>query len=1010
MTRSIPRVHDGSLHVPIRDDTISVIALGSSAWEVWVEHARSFRFETPHASFTARKEQRPGGWYWYAYRRRHGTLHIAYLGKSEELSVERLHTVATVLAGAEGTSEETSHLPQQRSFDAPLHEHHLSNIPSPSALGEAGSLTEARQAGKHNLPIQLTSLVGREAAITTATALIRRPEVRLLSMIGTGGIGKTRLAIAVATELLEDFSDGISFVGLAPLRDPNMVLPTIAHTLGLKESESEPVADRLHTYLRDKQLLLVLDNFEHLMPAAHVIGELLTSSPRLTLLVTSREVLHLSAERQFSVPPLAVPDCKHVAHVQSLTQYPALDLFMQRAQAVKHEFHLHESNAQVLAEICSRLDGLPLAIELAAARIGMLSPQALLARLDHRLQVLTHGPSDLPERQQTLRQTIQWSYELLKPEEQRLFQRMSVFASGATLEAIEAVCEALGDEKGKVFDGVASLLDKSLLQQTEQEDEEPRFMMLETIREYGLEELATNGEMEAARHAHAAYFLELAEQAEPKLYGAGDEMWLEHLEREHDNLRIALRWLLERGQAEQGIEDGREMALRLAGALQWFWQVRGHLNEGRTFLEQALMGCKEVASPVWAKALFAAAQLAHFQGDDSQAETLLEESLTLYRELQDIAGVAFSLHFLGRVARTRGNLVAARSLYKEALALWKELGDKKQIAYSLEILAMLDNLQGKYTRAHALCEESLAIQRELGNKVGISDVLLQLAWNIFLSQGHLATVHSLIGESLVLSKEMGDKRGNADCCYLSGHIALSQDDAFTARALAEEGLLLYREVGVRKNIAQSLSLLGRTVALQYDYTAARALFEESLCIAREIGDKQNSTFYLEGLASVVAAQGEPVWAARLWGSAEALRESMGVPISPVERTTYERTVEDVRGQLNEKAFATAWDEGRSMTPEQALSEKGQTTVPILTSSGQTLSSPMKLSATYLDGLTAREVEVLRLVAQGLTDEQVAEQLVISRHTVNSHLKAIYGKLGISSRSAATHYALQQHLL
>ncbi len=694
-----------------------------------------------------------------------------------------------------------------------------------------------------------------------------------------------------------------------------------------------------------------------------------------------------------------------------MPEYAAVALFLQRAQATKPTFQLTHANARAVAEICIRLEGLPLAIELAAARLPLFPPQALLARLTQRLQLLTSGTRDVPVRQQTLRNTIAWSYHLLDGEEQRLFQQLSVFVGGCTLQAVGAICGSFDNGAGQVLEGVISLLDKSLLQQTESEGEEPRLMMLETIREYGLEALATSGEMEAMRQGHAVYYLRLSEEAEPELDGPQQTVWLERLEREHDNLRVALCWLLERGEAEQGTGDGREMALRLAGALQWFWQVRGHFSEGRTFLEQALTGSKEVASPVRAKALFAAAQLAHFQGDDGRAEALLEESLTLYRELKDLAGVAFSLHILGRVARTKGNLVEARSLFEEALALWKEVGDKKQIAFSLENLAMIESRQGEYTRGRALCEESLAIQRELGNKVGISDVLLQLAWILFVSQGHLATVHSLIGESLVLSREVGDKRGIADCCHLSGHIALSQDDAFTARALAEESLLLSREVGDRQNIAQSLSLLGRTVAVQDDYTAARALFEESLSVAREIGDKLNSTFYLEGLASVVAAQGEPVWATRLWGAAEARRESMGVPISPVERTAYdERTVERVRAQLGEKAFAAAWAQGRAMTLEQVLAVQGAVTMPETAPVGPSSVPQTRKASTSPDGLTAREIEVLRLVAQGLTNEQVAERLIISPRTVDTHLTSTYSKIGVSSRVAATRYAMEHHLV
>ncbi len=992
MTRRIPIVRNGTLHEDAEEATsLEAIVVESVAWYAWLERHRSFRFECPASPFTARKEQRPGGWYWYAYRRQAGRLQTAYLGRSAELSVTRLEVIAAALAeGIDTRGGQVLARAQVPALHAPL-------------LQEAG--TELRL--RHNLPRPLTSLMGREQEVAAAGALLRRPEVRLLSMVGTAGVGKTRLALQVATDLLDDFADGVLFVALAPLRDPDLVLSTVAQALGLRIIGDQSFLDQLKTHLRDKQCLLLLDNFEQVIESAPHLSGLLEACQGVKLLVTSREVLHLRAEHQFSVPPLALPDRKRPPDELALAHVAAVELFLQRAEAIRSDFQMTPGNAAAIAEVCIRLDGLPLAIELAAARIKVFTPHALLARLDRRLQVLTGGARDLPERQRTLRTTIEWSYELLPAEEQRLFRCLAVFVGGCLLEAVEAVSSAAGDSDGNVLEGMASLVDKSLLQPIGRDGEEPRFVMLETIREYGLEALATSGEMEAIRQVHAVYYLRLSQEAEPELDGPQQTVWLERLEREHGNLRAALRWWLERGEAEQGTGDGREMALRLAGALQWFWQVRGHFNEGRTFLEQALTGSKEVASPVRAKTLFAAAQLAHFQGDDGWAEALLEESLTLYRELQDVAGVAFSLHILGRVARTKGNLVAARSLFEEALALWEEVGDKKQIAYSLENLALLESRQGKYTRGRALCEESLAIQRELGNKVGISDVLLQLAWIIFLSQGHLATVRSLVRESLALSREVGDKRGIADCCYLSGHIALGQDDASTARALAEEGLLLYKEVGDRQSIAQMLSLLGRTVAVQDDYTAARALFEESLSVAREIGDKLNSTFYLEGLASVVAVQGESSWAARLWGAAESLRKTMATPIPPVDRLIYERSVAAACAHLGEKAFAAAWAEGSTMAPEQVLAAEGM--VSISTAGSSSVTRPQKAPIAP-NGLTSRELEVLRLLAQGLTSAQVAERLVIGLVTVNSHVRSIYSKLGVTSRSAATRYAIEHQLV
>jgi predicted ATPase/DNA-binding CsgD family transcriptional regulator len=1005
MARSIPKIRDNSLHVPtLEGNNTSIIALGSAAWDSWVEHARSFRFEGPHASFTARKEQRSGGWYWYAYRRRHGTLHIAYLGKSEELSIERLHTVAVVLERADDSSEETSRQSQPRSLDTSLQTQHRSIIPSPLTPSVENSQPEARPVAQHNLPIQVTSLVGREAMTATATALLRRPEVRLLSLIGTGGIGKTRLAIEVATQLLDDFTDGISFVALAPLRDPDLVLPTIAYTLGLQESGSEPVAERLHTYLCDKHLLLVLDNFEHLMPAASVVGELLTTCPYLTLLVTSREVLHLRAEQQFSVPPLAVPDRKHVARVQSLNEYPALDLFLQRARAVKHEFQLHESNAQALAEICSRLDGLPLAIELAAARITILSPQALLARLDHRLQVLTHGPTDLPERQQTLRQTIQWSYELLKPEEQRLFQRMSVFAGGATLEAVEAVCEALGDETAWVFNGVTSLLDKSLLQQTEQEGEQPRLTMLETIREYGLECLATSDASEVVRHAHAAYYLQLAQEAALNWFSAQEPAWLTRVEWDQDNLRTALNWLLERAEERESIE----MALRLGAALWWFWVLRSHRHEGWNKLSQALVASEGVAAPVRAKALWSAGNLAGWLGHSERGEVLCRESLALFRALGDRAGMGNALFHLGVIADFRKDYGAARTWFEQSLVLSREVGDKAYAAWTLDFLADEALAQGEYARVRTLVEESLVLFRELGYQTGIGALQHTLLCAMFF-QGELARAQALAQECLEQERQFGTKQGEAGMLAWLGEVMLQQGDASRARLLLEQSYVLVRQVRDEEHqLAWTLSLLGKVAAVQGDYPVARALYEESLKSLVHVQTANSNMIFLdiatvlEGLAAVVAAEGDLPWAVRLWGATEALRETRSTPLPPLYRADYERSVAAACAQLGKIAFVAAWKEGRTMTAEQALAAQGRTV--------GTPNPPAKSPTTYPSDLTAREVEVLRLVAQGLTDEQVAEQLVISRHTVNSHLKAIYGKLGISSRHAATHYALQHHLL
>ncbi|MFL5706879.1 MAG: ATP-binding protein, partial [Ktedonobacteraceae bacterium] len=668
----------------------------------------------------------------------------------------------------------------------------------------------------HNLPAQLTPLIGREEEVAIACTLLRRSEVRLVTFTGTGGVGKTRLSLQVATELLDDFADGICFVPLAAVSDFDLVVPTITRVLGLKEAGDQPLLNFLKAYLQDKRLLLLLDNFEQVLEAAPELSDLLTACSYLKILVTSRAVLHIQGEYEFPVPPLPLPDLTHLPESEALLQYAAVALFLRCAQAVKPDFQMTPANTRAIAEICVRLDGLPLAIELAGARIKLLPPQALLARLEHRLQILTKGAQDVPARQQTLRNMLAWSYELLDVREQSLFRRLSVFASGSTLEAVEA----LYDMPAYVLDGAGSLIDKSLLYQTEQDGGEPRLMMLETIREYALEALAESGEMEDTRWAHAAYYLRLAEEAESGLPGPQQAVWLECLEREHNNLRAALQWSLEQAgkeETEQSTGNGRDMSLRLAGALGSFWWVHGHLSEGRNFLERALAASESVgASPASAKALFTAANLAFVQSDYERALALSEGSLAVCRELGDKRGIALSLYPLGNVAWTRGNMAAARTMKEEALALFKELNDKGFVAWSLFSLALLDSSQGEYARACTLFEESLTIQKELGNKQGIAHSLAQLAQTLFVSQGDQARVSMLLEECLALSQEVGFKEGVAAYCCLSGQIALCKGDIVMAHTLAKKSVDLYKEIGHRHGTAESLAGLGKVVAAQGD--------------------------------------------------------------------------------------------------------------------------------------------------------------------------------------------------
>ncbi len=480
--------------------------------------------------------------------------------------------------------------------------------------------------------------------------------MRLLTLTGPGGVGKTRLALEAAAGLADTFPDGARFVSLAPITDPVLVAPMVAQALGVREAGDEPITERLAAFLRDKRLLLLLDNFEQVVEAAPLVTDLLAACPGLKGLVTSRVRLRLSGERDYPVPPLAVPAPAGPRPFQYAKGSAAVRLFSERAQAVRPEFALTPENASAVADICRGLDGLPLAIELAAARIKVLPPAALLARLEKRLPLLTGGGRDLPARQQTMRDAIAWSHDLLTPEEQALFRWLAVFVGGFTLEGAEAVVFAGDALDLDVFEGVASLVDKSLLRQEVGPDEEPRFAMLETIREFGLERLAARGEEAAIQNAHAAYFLALVEQAESALLGPEQMAWLTWLDAAHDNLRAALDWCL---------ASDAEAGLRLAGALSLFWQVRGYLLEGRRWLEALLAQAPQRAA-LRAKALHAAGQLARHQADIASGISLCEESLAIYRELGDKRGGAYVLRTLGLLVSDGGDPERGRALFERA--------------------------------------------------------------------------------------------------------------------------------------------------------------------------------------------------------------------------------------------------------------------------------------------------------------------------------------------------------
>jgi predicted ATPase/class 3 adenylate cyclase len=624
---------------------------------------------------------------------------------------------------------------------------------------------------QHNLPIQLTPLLGREEEVTALAALLRREEGRLVTLTGPGGIGKTRLAMQVAAELVDTFADGVWLVRLARLVDPGLVVPTIAHTLGMKEQGSQPLAEMLRAHLADKHLLLVLDNFEQVVGAAPEMAALLEASRGLHVLVTSRLVLHLRGERETPLAPLPLPQRGQRIPPEALSQYAAVALFLERAQAARPDFAVTAANAPAIAEICARLDGLPLALELAASRVKVLPPEALLSRLVRGLHLLTDGGRDADEQQQTMCATIAWSEDLLTPEERRLFRRLAVFVGGCTLETAEVICAApagaapLGLD---LLEGLSALIDHSLVQPRE-EGGEPRFGLLQVIREYALAGLEASGETEALRRAHAAHFLALAEQAEPELSGPEVGTWLGWLEREYDNLRAALGWAREQGEAETG--------LRLAAAIREFWGMRGHLREGRAWVEGLLAlesgddpraegAAHAVDAEVRARALIAGSRLAMgnvaaYQGDLERAAASYAEAVALARQDGDQQGVALGLSNLGAVARMRGEVAQAEALGREALALFRDLGDLRACAGGLEELASTAGVARQGERAARLLGAAAALretldapqaalwQAEVEQEVTASRATLgEEAWVATFAAGRALSLEQALAEAL----------------------------------------------------------------------------------------------------------------------------------------------------------------------------------------------------------------------------------------------------------------------
>jgi predicted ATPase len=726
-----------------------------------------------------------------------------------------------------------------------------------------------------NLPASNAPLIGREKEMAAANQLLQRHDARLVTVTGPGGIGKTHFATEVARGLTDQFPFGVYFVSLASTSDHSVVASVIAQTLGVRESAGQGPQQSLKEYMRKSvtaPLLLLIDSFEHLLNAAPMLAELLGLAPGLKILVTSRAALRVHGEHEFALATLALPDSKAVATTSALAEWPAIALFVQRAAAVKPGFCLTAENASAVTEICARLDGLPLAIQLAAARIKLLSPAAMRARLASRLQLLTSGARDLPARQQTLRHTIDWSYDLLSDAEHKLFRRLSVFAGGFTLEAAESVSDTKQDLGLDVLDGLSSMVDKSLVRQVEQTEGEPRFVMLETIQEYGLEKLAVSGEEALIRKAHAAYYVILAEDAATEKEASEIKRWMDRFETEHDNFRAALDWLTEGKYAAWG--------LRLATALFRFWEMREYFTEGRQRLEAVLHLLPATAhETAQMRALFAAGILAANQLDYDASEELLRKNLEIARKHEDQQSVAVSLNALAVISRDQGKLDAANALFEESLEVWREVGDRLAVARTLSNLATVRKFQGNYQDAGSLYEECQMIFGELGDRTGI-------AWAF----NHQAD----------LLREQGDLAA--------------------ARALYECGIAAFREANDRWGIAGSLADLGNLTREQGDYVASRELYRECLSLFQELGHKRGIARGFESFAALAVACGDSERALRLAGVAAALRQSIGAPLTVSEQAKLDECLEPARRKLSMPAARAAWLEGWVKPVEAAITE------------------------------------------------------------------------------------------
>ncbi len=820
----------------------------------------------------------------------------------------------------------------------------------PGALSADRPDRRGRSGARATLPRPLTSFVGRELELDNLRRLLGT--TRLLTLTGTGGVGKTRLAAALACALYADEETTVEFVELAPLADPQLVAQTVASELGVREQPGRPVLATLVDVFQGKELLLVLDNCEHLIQACARLGyELLSACPDLRILATSREPLGIAGETVWRVRPLSLPE--HGTPLEQVRHAAAVQLFVERARAVLPGFELSEENVRAVANVCQRLDGIPLALELAAAHAPLLSAEQIAARLGDALGLLTRGNRMAPARQQTVRATLEWSYGLLAAPEQTLFDYLAVFAGGWTLEAAEAVAGGNGIERSDVLPLLGQLVDKSLVMVEPSTDGLVRHRLLEVLRQYGLERLTARGQMPSVRDRHASFYLTLAEQTEPELFGRGGQAAQVRLEREHDNCRAALRWLIESADTER--------AQRMAGALGRFWFFRGYLSEGEAWNERVLAlpgGDRPTAGR--AKTLHGAAGVALARGDYATVERTALEARNIWHRLGNHAEEGFALFVLGHAAQRQGKLLAARALLEEGLALSRTARQGAAEANCLWALAEVAFDQGDDSEARTWAQASLARATEAGWAVGIS-----------------------------VSRRV------------LGALSLRQGDYSAATALLETSLADARKLGARWWIAETLAPLGQLALEQGDLGEARTRLAESLTLAQELADRASMARSLEGLAQLDILQRAPRRALQLAGAAAALRDSIHAPLMPVERLRLERRLASARRVLGERVAQTVWAEGRVLPLQQVID---------LALAGAPADSADRSAKSGRSVLTAREQEVARLVAQGLTNRQIAEQLFIAEGTAERHVGNILAKLDVHARSQIAAWAVKHGLL